>query len=67
MKAQILLRPYGLRALGELDVPVDHPAAVRVVQRVRHLPGDAHRLLHAQLRLRFSLSRSVYPSTYGIT
>jgi len=34
-----------------LDVPVDHPVPVRVVQRVRHLPGDAHSLLHPQLCL----------------
>ena len=38
-----------------LDVAVDHPVAVRVVQRVGHLGGDPHRLVDAELRLAVQL------------
>jgi hypothetical protein len=32
-----------------LDVPVDHPVPVGVVERVGHLPRDPDRLVHAEL------------------
>jgi hypothetical protein len=34
-----------------LDVPVDHPMPMRVVERVGHLTGDPHRVVHRKLLL----------------
>ena len=38
-----------------LDVAVDHAMAVRVIERLGHLAGDAYRLLHTELRLAVEL------------
>ena len=39
-----------------LDVPMDDPVPVRVVERVGHLHRDAHRLVHAHLRFSIQLA-----------
>ena len=37
------------------DVAVDHAVLVRVMQRARHVGGDAHSVVHAELRLAIKL------------
>ncbi len=49
--------------VGRLDVAVDHVAAVRVAQRVRHLASDLERLGHRELTFpERDAARSVSPS-----
>jgi len=44
---------------------VDHPTAVRIVQRVRHFAGDPHRLVHAELGLAIELVPQRLPFNEG--
>jgi hypothetical protein len=38
-----------------LDIAVDHPVLVGILERAGHVGRDAHRVLHAELRLAVEL------------